>query len=69
MHFSFSVLLSGLAALAVVNALPAENLQRGVLSKDSFEFTCDCYMLCRSGYFFSAISCCGGEQCPAGSEL
>ena len=34
MRFSFFAVLSGLAALAVVSALPAENLQRDVPSKD-----------------------------------
>ena len=32
MHFSLFAILSGLAALAVVGALPAENLQRGAPS-------------------------------------
>ena len=34
MRFSFFAVLSGLAALAVVSALPAENLQRDVPSED-----------------------------------
>ena len=34
MRFSFFAVLSGLAALAVVSALPAENLQRDVSSED-----------------------------------
>ena len=34
MRFSLFAVLSGLAALAVVNALPAENVQRDTPSKD-----------------------------------
>ena len=41
MRFSFFAVLSGLATLAVVNALPAENLQRGAPSKDISKLTKD----------------------------
>ena len=37
MRFSFFAVLSGLVTLVVVNALPAENLQRDVPSE---EFNC-----------------------------
>ncbi|KAF8555489.1 hypothetical protein OG21DRAFT_1483841 [Imleria badia] len=42
MRFSFFAFLSGLAALAVGNALPAENLERGAPSDDM----CECIRLC-----------------------
>ena len=35
MRFSFFAALSALAALAIVNGLPAENLQRDVPSEES----------------------------------
>ncbi|KAF8556066.1 hypothetical protein OG21DRAFT_1507031 [Imleria badia] len=41
MRFSFFALLSGLAALAVVSALPVENLPPAVLSRDVSEPTED----------------------------
>lgn len=37
MRFSLIAVLSGLAALSIVSALPAENLQRGVPSVDVSE--------------------------------
>ncbi|KAF8555503.1 hypothetical protein OG21DRAFT_1507666 [Imleria badia] len=45
MRFSFFALLSGLAALAVVNALPAENLEHGI----SPDVPCNKAKICRNG--------------------
>ena len=39
--FKFFVVLSGLAALAVVNALPAEDVQRDVADEDACRCTSD----------------------------
>ena len=49
MRFSFFAVLSGLAALAVVSALPAENLQRDVPSEDNCSGESD-----RSGHWQQA---------------
>ncbi|KAF8555492.1 hypothetical protein OG21DRAFT_1507644 [Imleria badia] len=57
MRFSFFAILSGLAALVVVNASPAANVERSVSSG----VICDCLRVCRPGV---VISCCGGEKCP-----
>ncbi|KAF8555499.1 hypothetical protein OG21DRAFT_1507655 [Imleria badia] len=73
MHFSFYSVLSGLAALAVVNALPDENLQR----RDTL-YVCpprtgisDCLDICQSenlchGTTLCCQTACGGWQCMEG---
>ena len=48
MRFSFFAVLSGLAALAVVKAFPAENLQPDVLSEEVSESNEELCLTCKS---------------------
>ena len=58
MRFSFFAVLPGLAALAVVNALPTGNLQTNVLSEDVAEPVKDAFSPCCTPNTVSLIFLC-----------
>ena len=66
MRFSFFAVLSGLAALAVVDALPAENLEHSIRSL----VTCDHDQDCKSDFHVNKqctlTVVTGTQQCPSG---
>ena len=57
MRFSFFAVLSGLAALAVVKAFPAENLQPDVLSEEVSESNEELCLTCKSPVMSARNGC------------